>query len=109
MDILQIEQGEKFIAAISYPDEPKANGNDTFLISRAGKVFNGADIVKLQRLKNGGIIITTEQQAQDGNDNKSAVLKHIYTIQKNRFTNRKEVKFTGEKKWLLRNEYKFYR
>jgi hypothetical protein len=107
--IIQAMQANGFIVMLSYPDEPKANGNDTFFISQNGKLFNGAKIVKLHRLKDEGIIITTATNGQDGNDNKKAVLKHIYTITKNSFSNRKEVKFTGKKNWQLRNEYKFNR
>ncbi len=109
IDVAQIEQTGKFIVALSYPNEPKANGNDTFSISKNGKIFNGGNIVRLQRLKNGGIIITTEQEGEDGNDNRKAVLKHIYSIQRNSFTNRKEVRFIKENKWILRNEYQFSR
>jgi len=109
IDVAQIPQTSQFIITLSYPNEPKANANDTFFISKNGKIFNGGLIKKIQPLKDGGVIITTEQQGQDGNDNKKAVLKHIYTIQKNVFINRKEVKFAASKKWLLRNEYKFIR
>lgn len=107
--ITKVTQSNQFIVALTYPDEPKANGNDTFSISQNGKLFNGAKIVTLNRLKDGRIIITTAANGQDGNENEKAVLKHIYTITRNSFSNRKEVKFTDKKKWELRNEYKFYR
>jgi len=45
----------------------------------------------------------------DGNENRKAVLKHIYYIDKNSFSIRKEVKFDGEPNFLLRNEYKMSR
>jgi hypothetical protein len=107
--IVQTQQVGQYLVAFTYPGEPKANGTDTFLISQNGKLFNGAKIVQLQHLENGGVIITTVQDGRDGNDNKKAILKHTYTIQKNIFINRKEVKFYDEKKWMLRNEYRFNR
>jgi hypothetical protein len=107
IDVEQLQGGNQFVVVYTYPDEPKANSKDTFLISDNGKSFNGAPITKKQQLKKGGLIFTTELNGQDGNDNKKAILKHIYTIQKNIFINRKEVKFTNGKKWTLRNEYRF--
>jgi len=107
IDVTQIAQSNQFVVAFSYPKEPKANGNDTFLISNNGKMFNGAPVKKVTLLKDGGIMIVTEKDGEDGNDNKKAILKHTYTIEKNNFTNVKEVKFIGEEKWMIRNEYKF--
>ena len=109
IEVVQMEQTDRFLLAFYYPDEPKANDKDTFLISNSGKVFNGGTIKKVERLKEGGIVITTEQNGRDGNDNKKAVLKHIYTIQNTVFISRKEVNFAGSKNWMLRNEYRFSR
>ena len=96
-----------FQIAYNYPTEPKANSLDTFKISSNGKIFNGSKITKILHLLNKGIKITTEKIAVDGNDNKKAILKHIYTITISTFINRKEVKFLSSNVWLLRNEYKF--
>ncbi len=97
----------ELLAQHIYPDEPKANSIDTFVISNSGKFFNENKIIKVVHLSNNGIEITTQTKGKDGNDNKPALLKHIYTITKDSFINRKEVKFLDEKKWMLRNEYKF--
>ena len=97
----------ELLAQHIYPDEPKANSVDTFVIGKLGKFFNENKIIKVEHLPNNGIEITTQVKGKDGNDNKPALLKHIYTITEHTFTNRKEVKFIGSKNWQLRNEYKF--
>lgn len=97
----------ELLAQHIYPNEPKANSVDTFAIGKLGKIFNENKIIKVVHLLNNGIEITTQVKSKDGNDNKPALLKHIYTITEHTFTNRKEVKFLDSKTWMLRNEYKF--
>jgi len=53
--------------------------------------------------------IITETNGVDGNDNKKALIKHIYTISKKTFIKRKEVKFEEEDKFIMRNEFKMFR
>jgi hypothetical protein len=95
--------------AFVYPDEPKANGKDTLFISGNGSMLNKAKIISKKLLPDGSIQIITDINGKDGNDNKSAILRHIYTIGKNNFSNRKEVKFEGADQWIMRNEYVFSR
>jgi hypothetical protein len=98
----------KLFLSIEYPNEPKANENDTLVISEEGTVLDGARV--LSKKSHGGILqIITEKNGVDGNESKKAVLRHTYIISKKEFSNRKEVRFEGEEKWLLRNEYKMSR
>ena len=97
------------IMQMDYPNEPKANGNDTLSIEKNGSAINGSKIISNKKLKNGSIEIITEKNSVDGNDHKPAVLRHIYFIGKILFINRKEVKFAGTDKWIMRNEYRFTR
>ncbi|MEO7394318.1 MAG: hypothetical protein ABIU11_05200 [Chitinophagaceae bacterium] len=99
----------QLILAFVYPDEPKANGNDTLVISKDGLQINGAAVVSKKKNSKGFLEIITEKNGVDGNDNRKAVLKHIYTISKRAFSNRKEVRFDGEENFILRNEYKMHR
>ena len=96
---------QQLILAFVYPDEPKANGNDTLIISKDGLQINGAAVVSKKKTSEGFLEIVTEKDGIDGNDNRKAVLKHIYTISKKIFSNRKEVRFDGEEKFIMRNEY----
>ena len=100
---------QQLILAIVYPDEPKANGNDTLVISNNGLQIDGAFVVSKKKTSEGLLEIVTEKNGIDGNDNRRAVLKHIYTISKKAFSSRKEVRFDGEEKFILRNEYKMTR
>jgi hypothetical protein len=68
------------------------------------------DEAVVSRKKSNGVIeIITERTGQDGNENKKALIRHVYSIRKKLIRNRKEVKFEGEEQWILRNEYKMNR
>lgn len=96
------------ILAYEYPDEPKANGKDTLVISRDGKMIDDGMIIV--KKKTGGLLrVITEKNGVDGNENRKAVIRHLYEAGKKNFSVRKEVKFEGEGKWILRNEYKMIR
>lgn len=100
---------KQLILALEYPEEPKANGNDTLVISDDGLQINGAAIISKTKSSDGSLVIITDKDGLDGNDNRSATLRHIYTIGKKIFSNRKEVRFKGEEKFILRNEFKMSR
>jgi hypothetical protein len=99
----------QLILAFEYPDEPKANGNDTLIINKDGTQIDGAAVISNKRSADRSLEIITEKAGEDGNDNRKATLRHIYTISKKLFSSRKEVKFSGEEKFILRNEYKMNR
>jgi molybdopterin/thiamine biosynthesis adenylyltransferase len=99
---------QQLVFSIEYPNEPKANGNDTLVISADGTLLDGASVVSKKKVKE-VLQIITEKEGVDGNENKKALLRHVYTIGKKEFSNRKEVKFQGEEKWVMRNEYKMTR
>jgi hypothetical protein len=98
----------QLVFRFEYPNEPKANGNDTLVISDDGSKIDGADVVSKTRVgKN--LLLTTEKDGVDGNDNRKATIRHIYTIGKKSFINRKEVRFEGEPNFIMRNEFKMER
>lgn len=99
----------QLVLTFDYPDEPKANGKDTLVLSDDGLQIDGAVVVSKTKDSEGTLIIITDKDGLDGNDNRSATLRHIYTISKKMFSNRKEVRFKGEEKFILRNEYKMVR
>lgn len=91
-----------------YPNEPKANAIDTLTISADGKLFNKKSITSIKRSKN-HIEIITEIKGKDGNDNKDATIKNIYFISRNKLNIKKEIKFKDDPKWILRNQYNFFK
>jgi hypothetical protein len=99
----------QLIFAFVYPDEPKANGNDTLVISDDGLQIDGSMVVSKKKNSDGALEIITERNGVDGNDNRKAVIRHIYIISKKKFISRKEVRFDGEEKFIMRNEYKMSR
>jgi hypothetical protein len=98
----------QLILAFEYPQEPKANGKDTLRISADGTMIDGEKIVTKEN-KNDALQIVTETNGVDGNDNKKALIRHIYSISKKTFIQRKEVRFEGEDKFIMRNEFKMSR
>jgi hypothetical protein len=108
LQISQLGKSSRFVFAIRYPDEPQANGSDTLVISADGKQIDGENVVT--KVKHAGYtIITTEQTGKDGNDQKDALIRHVYTIGKTIFVIRKEVQFTGTTEWIKRHEYSYAR
>lgn len=90
-----------------YPNEPKANSVDTVFISEKENSFDGASVKSLNKLKDGSKQIVTENTGTDGNDKKAALIRHTYTVSKTYYSNKKEVQFIGETKWVKRHEYKY--
>ncbi|MFX6819278.1 hypothetical protein ABTH35_20145, partial [Acinetobacter baumannii] len=86
-----------------YPQEPKANGNDTLYINAETNTIDGALVTHKQLNADGSLQIETEKKGTDGNDHKDALIKHIYIIGEKVFVNRKEIRFVGEEKWIQRN------
>ena len=92
-----------YIMAYEYPKEPHANAKDTTAI--VGSFFGKDKIVEFKRDSAEGFTLVTEVDGEDGNENKKAILRHQYLLQKNTFTITKSVKFQGTEKWIKRNEY----
>ncbi|MCA6440253.1 MAG: hypothetical protein IM562_07390 [Chitinophagaceae bacterium] len=89
-----------------YPNEPKANGNDTIMIDQHGSFFDGAKVIS-KRTTNNGIVIVTEKDGTDGNEHRKAIIKKTYTVDKASFYITKEILFEGEQQWILRHTYTF--
>ncbi len=105
--ITPIGRTNSFLFANSFPEEPNASWTDTILISADGRMINDETVKSKQLLKNGALQIITEVLSIDGNEKKPALLKYTYTMGKNSFIKRKEVQFTGDKKWIQRHEYSY--
>lgn len=99
---------QHLILAFEYPNEPKANGRDTVVISTGGKIIDGEMVVSKSKEK-GLTKIVTEKNGVDGNDRRKALFRYTYEFSNNSFSKRKEVLFDGEDQWILRHEYKMTR
>ena len=97
------------VYALIYPNEPKANSTDTLFISEQGRKLNNERITWKKKYKGDSLKIITAIPGIDGNDNKQAIIRHTYLLSSNTYSIKKEVQFTGQTQWILRNEYKFTR
>ncbi|MBA2621375.1 MAG: hypothetical protein H0U87_09260 [Acidobacteria bacterium] len=96
-----------WIFEYGYPDEPKANKKSIVKISKDGKTFDDETVVERTKLPNETLKIVT---MNDGMDNdKPAVFRHIYLINKKSFSIKKEVKYEGTDEFFERNEYSWNR
>lgn len=109
IDIEQQGTSKSFLFIHSYPKEPKANSTDTITLSRNGRMFDGSSVKSKRVLNDGSTEIVTEILKTDGNENKPAILRHTYIIGPKVYSNRKDVQFTGQTNWIMRNEYKYTR
>ena len=100
-------KNRKLVLCYEYPNEPKANNKNKIRVAKDGTTLNGKPIISRYQTSDGNIKITTEYPGQDGNENKSALIRNIYTIGPNTFIIRKEVQFLGTQEWLTRNEFLF--
>ena len=105
LQVTRISNTKSFVLANIYPEEPKANANDTIIISGDGSYINKEKITSKQIDKDGTVRLTTELSGEDGNDQKQALFRFSYLLSPTGFTFRKEVQFTGNKEWILRHEY----
>lgn len=96
-----------YIMGYEYPKEPHANSKDTTFAN--GNFFGKEKIVEFKKDNDGGYRLVTEIDGQDGNEHKKAILKHIYVLQLNSYSIKKEVKFDGTDNWIKRHEYVFVR
>jgi hypothetical protein len=90
-----------------YPNEPKANNRSKIAISKDGKSINKQSIVSRLINSAGEVEIITKDSGKD--DNRQATIRHTYILGKNRFINRKEVRFSEQDDWLMRNEFSYRR
>jgi len=93
----------------TYPNEPKANSKGKFKFSKDRSKIGGKRIVSRTKNVDGDAEIITEYTGKDGNDNKKALIRNIYTIGSNTFIITKKVQFEGSTEWIKRNEYHFKR
>jgi len=97
------ENKSGYIMAYEYPKEPQSNSKDTTFIR--DNFFGKDKIVAFEKASGGGYTLVTEVDGTDGNDNKKAVLRHVYRVNATNFSITKEVKFEGTELWIKRNEY----
>jgi hypothetical protein len=107
MEVKKMNSGPGFISRLFYPDEPKANTTDTFSVSKKRDMLEGGRLVARQKNDSGQLVLVTERNGLDGNDNKPAVIRYTYILGSQKFIRKKEVQFLGSTEWIKRHEYNF--
>lgn len=85
-----------------YPKESSHNSTDDIIISADGKTFDGETVTGRAVEPDGALLFTTQKPGND--NNKPATFRYSYRIGKNTFSRKKEVSYTGDKAWFIRNE-----
>ncbi len=80
-----------WIFEYEYPDEPKANKKSIVKIGKDGKTFDDETVVERTKLPDETLKIVTTKNGMD--NNKPAVFRYIYLINKKTFSIKKEVKY----------------
>ena len=96
-----------WIFEYEYPDEPKANKKSIVKISKDGKTFDDETVAERTNLPNETLKIVTINNGID--NDKPAVFRHTYLINKKSFSIKKEVKYEGTQEFFERNEYNWSR
>jgi len=96
-----------WIFEYEYPDEPKANKKSIVKIRKDGKTLDDETVVERTKLPNETLKIVTTKNGMD--NNKPAVFRYIYLINKKTFSIKKEVKYEGTQEFFERNEYSWNR
>jgi hypothetical protein len=92
-----------WIFQYEYPAEPKANKESIVKISRDGKTLDDETVVERTNLPNDILKIVTTKDGTD--NNKPAIFRYTYLINKKSFSIKKEVKYGGTQEYFERNEY----
>jgi hypothetical protein len=96
-----------WVFAYEYPDEPKANSQDTLALSRDGRTIHGERVVERAGRSTDTLKIVTEKRGTD--NDKQAVFRLTYLISAKSFAIRKEVRYEGADGYIERNRYDWKR
>ena len=109
VQVSHLPKDNLLLFAHTYPNEPKANGTDTVVISADGRMLDKEVLQSKSVLSDGNLEIVTEKEGVDGNDNKPARLRYTYTLGQHVFIKRKDVKFEGQTGWINRHTFSYTR
>lgn len=94
-------KGSKFAIAFVYPNEPSANSNGSFKLSKDGRKIGGALITSVDKSNPEQLIVITEEKGKDNRRN--AQIYQTYIISDKAYSSKKEVKYDGEDEKFVRN------
>lgn len=93
--------------SVGYSDEPSHNAGTTLKLTLNGTVLDGEKVIERTELPGKKVEIETQFLGND--DNRPAVMRHVYVIGDKEFTLQKLVKFKDGKEFFQRNIYRWSR
>lgn len=82
---------------------------DTLFISANEERINGAPVVAKQHMSNQNLELVTEAPGFDPDENKNVVVRQTYTINKENYTYKKQIRLEGQTEWLERQQFSYTR
>lgn len=108
LTVKQTAEGDAVcVFEFEYPDEPKANSEQTVTLGRDGTTVDDETVVERKSLDGGAVRIVTERRGKD--DDKVALIRYTYMISRSSFSIRKEVRPEGASEFFERNRYSWKR
>jgi hypothetical protein len=90
-----------------YPDEPKANSQETVTLGTDGTTLNGEHVVERTSVAGERLKVVTEESGMD-NDRKAAI-RYTYSIGATSVSIKKEVRYEDAQEYIERNRYEWTR
>ena len=90
-----------------YPDEPKANSQETVTLGTDGTTLNGEHVVERTSVAGERLKVVTEESGMD-NDRKAAI-RYTYSIGATSFSIKKGVRYEDAQEYIERNRYEWTR
>lgn len=108
--VKQIDTSSAFeLLHVYTQEEPDEEVADTITIAKDGSKINNGTITSTQYTTDGNLEIITEFPGFDHDNNKAAIIRQTYTIGKQQFTYKKDVRLEGQTEWLERQEFTYIR
>lgn len=99
----------EWVVSISYPNESSADGAETWTLDLQRGLFNGFPVTAFEQLPSGSWVLEWEEKGPDGNQNRPAIMQMRVRADKLQMTFEKWVRYEGNHKYFLRNEFFFRR
>ena len=90
-----------------YPDEPQANGREIVRLSEDGRSLNGEAVLERISLPDNTLRFVTEKKGDD--NNRRATIRFTYSLNAQRFSIKKEVRYEDEDQFFERNGFDWKR
>jgi hypothetical protein len=92
---------------VGYDDEPEKNEAATLSLAADGHTLDSERVISREVAPDGAIRITTETSGED--DNRPALLRHVWTLAASRASLQKLVRFEGTSEFFERHRYEWTR